>query len=243
MCRQAIKLDIPEIGFSEHWDLGPYKKMPRFLQPEAYYAELERLRGLFTDQLIIRAGIEIAEPNLYPGETNEILIRIPIDYVLGSVHFVGKDSIFDENYFRTYSAYEVYNSYFAELDKMVRTANIDIVTHFDFPARTGKPILGYDPFLYEDVIHAILRQVIERGLTLDINTIGLRKAARILMPDPLILNWHAEMGGQRITFGSDAHDSSHIGLHFDKALATVHDAGITHITQFELRQACLLRLE
>ena len=73
MCRRAIELGIPEIGFSEHWDVGPYETKPRFFKPEPWYAELERLRGLFAGQLIIRAGIEIAEPHLYPQETAEVL--------------------------------------------------------------------------------------------------------------------------------------------------------------------------
>ncbi len=63
------------------------------------------------------------------------------------------------------------------------------------------------------------------------------------MLDPVILNWYAEMGGQRITLGSDAHTSGHVGLHIDQAVAAVRTAGSTHFTQFEFRQARLRRLE
>jgi len=239
MCLQAIEKGIPEIGFSEHWDVGPYETYPRFFKPEAWYSELERLRDLFAGRLVIRAGIEIAEPHLYPQETTEVLGRAPFDYVIGSVHFVGKNFMFNEGYFQTHPADEVYNSYFAEMDRMVHTAEIDIIAHFDIPARTGKPVLGYEPVRYEEKIRSALKTCVERGLALDVNVSGLRKPANILMPDPLILKWYAEMGGQRITLGSDAHRQSEVGLHLEKALEAIRAAGITRITHFEQRQTRL----
>ena len=240
MCRRAIQLDIPEIGFSEHWDVGPYETWPRFFQPKPWYAELERLRELFAGQLTLRAGIELSEPHLYPQETAEALDRVPFDYVLGSVHFVGPHFMFDEDYFRQHTADEVYSAYFAELEKMVRVADIDIVAHFDLPVRSAKPILGYDPARYETIIRTILAVVIERGLTLDVNVAGLRKPTQNLMPDPLILRWYHEMGGERITFGSDAHSAEHLGLNLDRALLAVRETGLTSVTQFEQRRARLI---
>ncbi len=242
MCRQAIMLGIPEIGFTEHWDVGPYEKNPRFFQPEPWYAELERLRELFAGQLTIRPGIEIAEPHLYPQPAAEVLMRLPFDYVLGSVHFVGPNFMFDEDYFRTHTADEVYRAYFAEVETMLQTADLDILAHLDIPVRTAKPIFGYDPARYEDQIRRILHVVIDRGLALDVNAAGLRKAAQNLMPDPLILKWYAGMGGQRLTLGSDAHASNQVGLHLDVALEAVRAAGLTHITQFERRESRLIPL-
>ena len=31
------------IGFSEHWDVGPYEKQPRYFKPERWYAEIDPL--------------------------------------------------------------------------------------------------------------------------------------------------------------------------------------------------------
>ena len=242
MCRQAIKLGLPEIGFTEHWDVGPFEKNPRFFQPEPWYAELERLRDLFAGKLTIRAGIEVAEPHLYPQPAAEVLTSTPFDYVLGSVHFVGPHFMFDEAYFRTHTADEVYRAYFAEVETLLQTADLDILAHLDLPVRTAKPIFGYDPTRYKDQIHRILHMAIDRNLALDVNTAGLRKAAQNLMPDPLILKWYAEMGGERITLGSDAHAASQVGLHLDAALEAVRAAGISHVTQFERRQAHLISL-
>jgi histidinol-phosphatase (PHP family) len=57
------------------------------------------------------------------------------------------------------------------------------------------------------------------------------------MPDPIILGWYAEIGGEHVTLGSDAHKSSQVGLHLDQALAAIRTAGLSNITQYEQRQA------
>jgi histidinol-phosphatase (PHP family) len=242
MCRQAIQIGVPEIGFSEHWDVGPYETKPRFFKPEPWYTELQRLSHLFASQLIIRAGLEIAEPHLYPQETAEVLGRAPFDYVIGSVHFDGPNFMFNPEYFHSHTADEVYSSYFAEMDRMVQTAQIDIVAHFDIPARVGKPIFGYEPARYEEKIRSALKTIIERGLALDINVAGLRKPAKIIMPDPLILKWYAEMGGQHVTLGSDAHRIAEVSLHLEQAIEAIRTAEITHLTQFEQRRPRLIAL-
>ena len=242
MCQQAIKLGIPEIGFSEHWDVGPFEKNPRYFKPEPWYAEIEQLRARLDGQLMIRAGIEIAEPHLYPRESAEVLGGDSFDYVIGSVHFVGSHFMFDESYFRSHMADEVYGSYFAEMDRMVGTADLDIVAHLDIPARTGKPIFGYDPGRYQGRIRSILKTCVERGLALDVNVSGLRKASRIIMPDPLILKWYAELGGRRVTLGSDAHRVAEVGLHLEKATEAIQAAGISQVVQFEQRKAQFIPL-
>ena len=240
MCLQAIRLGIPEIGFSEHWDVGPYETNPRYLQPEAWVMELERLHNLFAGQLTIRLGIELAEPHLYPQPAAELLSHFPFDYVLGSVHFVGSNFMFDEAYFQAHTADEVYPAYFSEVEAMLERGDFDVLAHLDVPARTAKPILGYEPRRYESQIRRILQKVIDRQLALDVNTAGLRKPARILMPDPIILKWYASMGGERVILGSDAHAANQVGLHLQSALEALREAGIQHVIQFECRQPRLI---
>ncbi len=236
MCHRAIELGLPEIGFSEHWDVGPYEEVTRFLQPEAWWRELVRLRELFDGQLVIRAGIEIAEPHLYPEDTTTILARVPFDCVIGSVHFVGPHMMFDEKYFRQCTADEVYLPYFTELEKMVQMGELDIVGHFDVPARTAIPILGYEVTRYEEPIRRILGLIIARGLALEVNVGGLRKPGQNLMPDPIIFKWFRQMGGERLTLGSDAHHLDQLGQNMDIALQAICAAGFTCLTQYDHRQ-------
>jgi histidinol-phosphatase (PHP family) len=242
MCRRAVELGIPEIGFTEHWDPNPLDSSPGFLQVEAWFAEIERLRAVFAGRLTVRAGIEIDEPHVFPESAAAVLQRAPFDYVIGSVHFVGPQFMFDEDYFRKHTADEVFEPYFAEAGRLARAADFDVLGHLDIPARTALPITGYDPRRYESAIRSILKVCIERGLTLDVNAAGLRKKAHNLMPDPIILGWYAEMGGRRVTLGSDAHCIGEVGLHLDAALEAVRAAGIRNVVQFERRQARLISI-
>ncbi len=242
MCRRALILGVPEIGFSEHWDVGPYEQKPRFFQPEPWFQQIALLREKYAGSLIIRAGIEIAEPHLYAAEASEVLKRAIFDYLIGSVHWVGPRFMFDAAYFSQHTADEIYAPYFTELERMVSCADIDIVAHLDVPARTAKPTVGYDPYRYEAQLRGILEIIIRRGLALDLNAAGMRKPAQNLMPDPLILKWYAEMGGERITLGSDAHQSRQVGLHLEVALQAARAAGLTHLTGFENRRPYILPL-
>ncbi len=244
-CQRAVELGIPEIGFSEHWDVNPYEdsSVTHFLQPEPWWQEITRLRNLFAGRLVLRAGIEVGEPHVYLAETASMLSTLPFDYVLGSVHFVGEHMMFDERYFRSHPADEIYLSYLAELEKMVRVADLDIVAHFDIPARTAKPILGYDIARYEQPTRAVLQLVIDRHLALDVNVSGLRKPAANLMPDPLILKWYYEMGGKYLTLGSDAHSLDQLGLNLDQAVQAIRSAGYTHLARYEKRSPSLIPLD
>lgn len=241
MCKGAIVQGIPEIGFTEHFDLHPKERCQDWFRPEPWWTELERCRAEFADQLIIRAGVEVGEPHLYAEETEALLARYPFDYVLGSLHWVGQHSMFDINYFKANPQEVAYSSFFVELERMTRLGGFDILSHFDVLTRTAYAIYGlYLPSAYEDLIRPILLNCIDHGIALDLNTSALRKRANVLTPNLDILRWYVELGGELVTLGSDAHKPHDIGSHLDVAIACAREAGLTHLTYFEQRQAKLV---
>ena len=241
MCRSAIARGIPEIGFSEHYDLSPGDPNRDWFRPQPWLDELMRCRAQFGGQLTIRAGIEIGEPHLFAAETERMLAQWPFDYVLGSLHWVGTESVFDPVYFRQRTSDEAYGQFFAELEEVTRCGEFDILSHFDVPLRTAYKVYGhYDPRRHEEAIRAVLQQCIDRQIALDLNTAALRGAAQRLTPAPEILGWYVEMGGQYVTLGADAHWPEHVGTHLDEALRLAWAAGLRHVTQFEQRQPRLV---
>lgn len=241
MCRSAIAKGIPEIGFTEHYDLHPGDPNRNWFRPEPWWAELERCRAEFGDRLTIRAGIELGEPHIYWQEGQGLLARYPFDYALGSLHWVGADSIFDPHYFQKHEADAAFRQFFEELERMTRQGGFDILSHLDVPVRTAFTVYGaYDPTLYEDAIRPVLHNCIERGIALDLNTAALRLAANRLTPGLEILRWYVEMGGERVTLGADAHRPENIGRHLDIALAIAQEAGLKYLTFFAQRQARLV---
>src|SRR3989304_2564730 len=158
MCRSAIAKGIPEIGFTEHYDLHPNEGCRDWFKLDEWAAELEKCRVEFGGQLTIRAGIEIGEPHIFQTETQAMLKRYPFDYVLGSLHWVGVETIFDPGYFRRRTQDEAFTAYFVELERLTRIGEFDILSHFDVLIRAWGEMGGqYDPLEYEDAIRPVLR--------------------------------------------------------------------------------------
>jgi histidinol-phosphatase (PHP family) len=243
MCESAILNGIPEIGLSEHYDLHP-RELPVFYRPEAWWEEIERARKCFDGRLILRAGVEIGEPHRFPDEVRALIERYPYDYVIGSLHYAGDDLMFDNKLLERKGADGIMQSYFLEMVEMTRAPQFDILGHLDVPVRNGKPIWGtYDPRRYEPLIRTVLQNCIDSGIALDVNSGGLRRPANNLMPDLLILCWYAEMGGKRLTLGSDAHSPAEVGFKLDQVLMDIREAGMKFITHYKQRRASLLPLE
>lgn len=237
MCLAAIDKGIAEIGFTEHYDLHPLAWPRDWYKPKPWWDELTRCRALFDSELVIRAGLEVGEPHMFQKEVQALLTVYPFDYLLGSLHWVGTLNVFDRAFFDR-PMDEAYREYFVELEYMTSVGGFDILSHFDVPVRLGFHLFGnYFPRRYEDVIRPVLRNCIQHGIALDINTAAMRSRAKVLTPGLDILRWYVEMGGERVTLGSDAHNAEQVGSYLPDALDTIRAAGLTHLTTFERRQA------
>ncbi|NWG14753.1 MAG: histidinol-phosphatase HisJ family protein [Acidobacteria bacterium] len=243
MCEVAVARGIPEIGFAEHYDLHPDENQRDWLDLDRWAGELEACRARYAGRLTIRAGIEAGEPHLFADAVRDISTRYPFDYILGSLHWVGRENVFFPGYFvRTQEA--AFRMYFEELEQVTRVGEFDILAHFDIPIRAGFQYHGsYDPSNFESLIRPILRNCIERQIAIEINTGSLRRSAAVLNPGPPILHWYAEMGGKHLTLGSDSHHPQHVGAGLDVALAAAKEAGLKHLTRFEGRAGRLMSLD
>ncbi len=242
-CLGAIQRGLPEIGIADHFDLHPGDECRGFFRLNEWAAEIDRARRQFEGRLVVRAGIELGEPHLYQAECQALLQSYRFDYALGSLHWVGVELIFDRKYFRR-TPDEAYGLFFEELERMTRVGGFDVLSHFDVVARVGAPFYGgYDPLRYEETIRAVLKNCIGRGIALDLNTQGLRNRCQLLTPGVEILRWYREMGGERVTLGSDAHKPEDIAANFDLAIKALQAAGLKYVTQFEQREARMVRIE
>ena len=96
--------------------------------------------------------------------------------------------------------------YFGEVEAAARSGLFDTIGHLDFvkrylashvePAAFAERLELYEP---------ILRALVETGTALEVNTSGLRQAPRETYPGPAVVARFRELGGERVTIGSDAH--------------------------------------
>lgn len=233
MCQQAVQAGLAEIGFTEHYDLHPLETAPAYLRPLDWLAEIQHCRTRFAGRLTIRAGVELGEPHLFPAAVRALLAAHPFDYALGSLHWVGNHSVFDEAWYATTPPDEAWGAYFTELLTLARTGEMDVLSHFDVPVRVAATVYGgYDPTRYEHLIRPVLAACVARGIALDVNTAALRRPINRLTPDETVLRWYVELGGSRVTLGSDAHRPEHVAAGLPEALAAIRAAGLTQLTTF-----------
>jgi len=238
MCRAAIERGIQEIAFTEHFDPKPEDICAGFYRPDAYFVALEEARREFEPQgLTIRAGVELGEHHLYQPIHQPVLDAYPYDIVLGSLHWVGEDSVFDAAFFRAYPPRDAFARYFGELERLVRFGGFDVLAHADVVKRTAYGVYGrFEIAEWEDLVRPVWRACIEQGIGIEINTAALRGAAGQVHPSPEALRWYREMGGELLTLGSDSHKPSRVGCQLDEALDIARAAGFTRVCCFERRQ-------
>ncbi|MGD8553132.1 MAG: histidinol-phosphatase [Anaerolineales bacterium] len=243
MARAAVAQGIRQIGFSDHFDPIPLDHCHGYFQPEAWWEAHSACQDLFIDTLSIQAGVEIGEPHRFPVQTEELLSGYPWDYALGSLHWVGDQMVFEDDYFKR-TPEQAYTQYFVEMQKMVAEGDFDIIAHMDVVKRYGFDNYGeFEPDHYEREIRAVLRIATDRGLAIEVNTSTLRRPVGETSPARKILRWFREEGGQHVTLGSDAHQTEHVGFGLDRALQNLKEAGFSQLTGFERRKPYLFDIE
>ena len=236
-CREAIRLGLPQICFTEHVDFVPGDEGVGFFDPGAYFEELNRCRDLFGDKLLVRAGAEIGEAHRFSADARELADSYPFDFIIGSLHWVGEDLVMDPSYFDGKSRDESYEAYFAELLALVKHGGFDVVGHLDVPKRYDLEALGqFDATRYAEQIRAVLRACVETGICIEVNTGSMRRTGGDPSPSPVVLRWYRELGGEVLTFGSDAHRPAHLAFAFDQAREWALQAGFTRLASFDRRQ-------
>jgi histidinol-phosphatase (PHP family) len=227
MCRQARKIRIKEIGFSEHIDFDPRDWGHGHFDYERYTSEIDRVRERFGDTLIIRKGVEVDYQHWFKDAISDWLDDKEFDFVIGSVHYLERQYITDtlvaEN-----GLQELYDLYFVEVNNSIASGLFDIVGHLDLPLRyTYRSRESVDQILYLKNMQETLTKIIETDTCLEINTKGLRESCRSTYPSQDVLDTYFEQGGRLISVGSDAHSTSKIGMGVKEVLTSLSEKRFT----------------
>ncbi len=234
----ADAADVAELGVSEHihrfqqalaiWD-HPFWREQAVDDIDAY-CEFVRER---TD---LRLGLEV---DFIPGRedrTQNLIDRLDLDYVVGSVHFLGDRAVDDSSYDvweGAKSPEEVWRRYFETIAESAMSGMFDILAHPDLVKIWGerRPLPAGDlRRYYEPAIEAIA----ESGIAVEVSTAGLRKPVGEIYPAPAFLLGCLEAGAP-IALSSDAHVPEHVGFGYDQALALLDSLGVTELAVFDRR--------
>lgn len=209
---KAISLNYSAIAITEHLDLLPAEMLECGVPAFAKY--LRDLRSLAEPAagkgLRVIAGIEVGDYQRVHSYAAAVLERLRPDLVLGAVHFLADGTNVAIPLRQALSSAQVQDYYRQNL-KLVRCCKIDVLAHLGVYKRYYQNVP--DETRYLGILRDIFQAMIERGIALELNFSGLRKPYGRVLPEPDQLELYRALGGELITFGSDAHRLDHFDDH------------------------------
>ncbi len=187
----------------------------------------------------VKIGIEL---DYVPGFETEIAQFVqghPWDYVLGSVHFLGKwgIDIGPDCGWEGRDINAVYQEYFSTLQQAARSGLFDIITHPDLVK-----IFGHRADISLETIYRQTAQAMAEGnVCCEVSAAGLRKPVGEIYPVPELLRECCKLDVP-ITLSSDAHYPQDAGLNLDKAIGLAKQCGYTQLATFAQRTRTMMPL-
>lgn len=238
MTTEAQRIGFTEFGISDHYSLAPAPlkvswSMKEDFLPE-YFRKLQSASGALNG-LSLRFGLEADYFPETADRLKQILKDFPLDYVIGSVHYIGSFPL-DESadFWKKLSVQEcdeMWKTYWVRIRQMAETGCFDIVGHIDLPKK-----FGFRPSVdLTSEIHSALVAIKNAGMVMEINTAGWSYPAHEAYPSIELLKKAHELGIP-VMINSDAHNPKHLKRSFRQALLWVRLAGFSDVVRFEKRK-------
>jgi histidinol-phosphatase (PHP family) len=231
--RKATESGIKEIGFSDHLTLFREKEewnMDPSLVP-AYINHLENLRNE-TKNIRIKIGLEVDFFEGKETETREFLDKLPLDFVIGSVHYQGDKTVdLGPSFYEGKDIDLLFRKYFETVTAAASSGLFDIIGHCDLIR-----IFGYRPSSDpEPLYRKLAREMKKHDVVLEINTNGRNRPLADFYPDRRYLHVFMEEKVP-VCVNSDAHMPRRVGQYFDEAYDLLRYTGFNEMAVFERRK-------
>ncbi len=242
VCRAAVQKGLKEIAITDHFDpTAADEDCLHCYDADAAQEEMARVKADWQGKLTVLYGLELGQAHKYKAAAARILTR-PFDFVIGSIHNIEGDGDIALVHYNQFH-YEVFEQSYRELLALSRETCYDCLGHIDYPKRyAAVQKFPYTERRYMDYIRQILKNVIENGKGIEINTSGLRQQVGATLPSKSILKLYRDLGGEIITTGSDAHVPHAVGQNIADAQELLRSLGFRYVTTFEARQPTMVKL-
>ncbi len=228
----AIAAGLSEIGFSEHltlfkdpedWNMDPSKI-------SSYIDQIETLRNN-SEIIKIKTGLEVDFIEGKAVEIDSFINSLPLDYVIGSVHYLGEKTVdIGPEFYEGKSIDILYESYFDLVTAAVASGIFDIIGHCDLIR-----IYGYKPDTNPESLYRKLAKVMKKyDVTFEVNTNGRNRPIADFYPDRKFLHIFQEEDVP-VCVNSDAHFPLRIGQYFDEAYELLRYIGFSEMAVFDKR--------
>ena len=240
ICQAALNAGLQEIAITDHMDFTwPQQYENHYVHDLEYYlSTIHLFQERYAGRLNIRTGLEIGLEKHRFKEYEKVLNRYQFDFIIGSVHEIGGIAVSQKAFYQGKDKQQVYRQYYSTVLECIRQFdNFDVLGHLDYCKR-------YAPFAYEqgdhliamDLVTEILDELIKRGKGIEVNTSGYRHSSAMCLPHFDILRHYRQLGGSRITIGSDSHRTEYVGYKSAETTDVLRALGYTHISTFIQRR-------
>ncbi|MHA2185934.1 MAG: histidinol-phosphatase [Promethearchaeota archaeon] len=260
----AIKKNLAEIGFSDHFPLEAIIDDPQLLERiktasmalaefPNYINELKHQRKKYKDKITIRISTEVnfATPGSPFTRQKKVLepFMDDFDYLIGAIHNIKwHDSPLiiiapsqGREFIKEYGAEKINLEYINKLEKLVNIGFFDIIAHFDNQRvlfSPNKP--NYSERAWEKLLE-LLDKIKNKGMAIEINTSGTHKGLDSQFPSDEVVKELIQRDIP-IVLSSDAHMPEYIGYMFEDFIEKAKKWGLTHLCFYENREQSLVKI-
>ncbi|HEY0444097.1 MAG TPA: histidinol-phosphatase HisJ family protein [Candidatus Limnocylindrales bacterium] len=231
----AVERGIAELAITDHVDFDA--RDPAF--EYSSFADRERsvreAAARWADHgVTIRFGAELTYNRRWDADVRAHLRAHRYDFTIGSVHD-WPESPYRPDRIRTWvrgrSLAELVAPYFDQIEGAARSGLFDTIGHLDVVKRYLYPhVTPAELAAAPELLEPALRALVESGTALEVNTSGLRQAAGETYPAAATVARFHELGGRRLTAGSDAHRPEAFAFGLEAGYRVAAAAGFRELT-------------
>ncbi len=234
---KAIENQTKYFGFSDHAPMEFDKNYRMgFSQMREYEESVLEAKERYKNQIEILLAYEV---DYLDGYIDRRVLDAKVDYLIGSVHFIDKWGFDNPEFIGNYKDRDIdkiWQDYFDSIEAMAKSGLFDIVGHLDLIK-----IFNYLPKRDIRVIaQNALKAIKEADMSIELNMSGYRKETGEAYPSRILLESIRELD-ITITFSSDAHKPSQVGLFSEEILSLARESGYSECAVFIDRDRQLIK--
>ncbi|WP_423129472.1 histidinol-phosphatase HisJ family protein [Gaoshiqia sp. Z1-71] len=238
MIKAGIEKGLEEMGFSDHVCLKSVSWAISEIDIPVMTRQILELREKYKGQIKIKYGIEM---DYFPGREDEIraiIHALPLDYVIGSVHFIGDWNFdTDQSLYGKWSNDDLYHMYYELIQLAAKSGLFDIIGHLDII----KKFRVYPESDQSQLIEDTLKIIKDNDLVVELNTAGIDRPCTEFTPSPAITErcYHHHIP---MTISSDAHQAGQVARHFETGIDLLRQIGFKELAAFDKRNRRTYRI-
>lgn len=244
MTERAIALGGGYIAFTDHYNADYLNILPAYrenclelkypLDVENHIKETLKTQEKYKDRIYVGVGVECGwSPSAEPIYSDTVR-RENFDVIINSVHTVKGGDIYSPIFFSgNESREEMFSAYLDAVRASIDAPyDYDIIGHIGYFSRKApyeNNLITLNEF--GDRINDILKAIIRRDKCLECNS--QRKNTPLeFLPGREILTRYYELGGRKISFGSDSHQPVRVLEHYGEVSSIAREIGFEGFTYF-----------